>query len=140
MNPIFAGGISIGVLVAAWTFVFGFTGWYRDPTMASTFIGVATVIEIVVLLWALRKTAAQGRTYSGQVVAGTMIAVIGGAMVFCGSLLFTTVVFRDAIEGTQSALSPLQNALSGFLGTFMTGVVATAIIAVWIRARGPVKA
>lgn len=137
MNPILRGGVVLGALVAVWIFVTGFTGWYKDPSTAPRFIAVATLIEVVVLIWTLRRTAAEGRTYSGQVVAGTLSAIVGGVLVICASLLFTTVFFKDAMEAIQPPQSPMQNALAGFMGTFITGVVASAIIAVWVRARGP---
>jgi hypothetical protein len=159
MNPIVAAGLLIGGLCGAWMFIMGFSGWYRDPQMLNLFF-LVIVIEIAGLLWGLRKTAARGRTYSGQVVAGTTMAIIAGLVIIVCSLLFTTVAFPDYFEEinamsrelmqaegkteaeiTQaiSAVSPQQTpvsyALSGFLGTFMTGVIASAIIAAFIRQR-----
>ena len=161
MNPIPAAGLLIGVLCGLWTFVMGFTGWYKDPAMVNAFFMVI-VIEIAGLIWGLRRTVAQGRTYSGQVVAGTLMAIIAGLVIICASLLFTTVAFPDyfnelnaaqrdwmrqqgktdaeitaAIDAAASMQKPIINALFGFMGTFVTGVVASAIIAVWVRAKGP---
>lgn len=31
MNPTLLAGLLLGVLVSAWTFLMGITGWYRDP-------------------------------------------------------------------------------------------------------------
>ena len=31
MNPILNTGLAIGVACAAWMFVVGFAGWYKDP-------------------------------------------------------------------------------------------------------------
>lgn len=163
MNPILAAGLSIGVLCGVWTFVMGLTGWYKDPVMLNAFF-LVIVIEIAGLIWGLRKTAAQGRTYSGQVVAGTMMSIVAGAVIICASLLFTMVAYPDyfnelnaaqrqmmqqagktdaeitaAVEGAAAMQTPMANALAGFFGTFVTGVVASAIIAIWIRARGAVK-
>ena len=161
MNPILAAGLLIGVLCGVWTFVMGLTGWYKDPAMANLFF-VVIIIEIAGLIWGLRKTAAQGRTYSGQVVAGTLMSIIAGLVIICSSLLFTTVAYPDyfnelnsiqremlrqqgrteaeiaeAIQAMAWMQTPIKNALTGFFGTFVTGVMATAIIAIWIRARGP---
>jgi hypothetical protein len=33
MNPILSTGLLIGLLCGAWTFVMGFTGWYKDPVL-----------------------------------------------------------------------------------------------------------
>ena len=161
MHPILAGGLTIGVLCGLWIFVMGFTGWYKDPVRLNLFF-LVVVIEIAGLIWTLKRTAAQGRTYSGQVVAGTLTAIVAGLVVIVFSLLFTTVAFpqyfdelnaiqremlakqgmpEDQIEAAIRAAAPMQtpliNALMGFVGTFMTGVIASAIIAVWVRARGP---
>ncbi len=161
MNPILAAGLLIGVLCGLWTFVMGFTGWYKNPTMVSLFF-LVIVIEIAGLIWGLRRTVAQGRTYSGQVVAGTLMSIIAGLVIICSSLLFTTVAFPDyfnelnasqrqmmqqqgkseaeitaAINAAAPMQTPMANALAGFIGTFITGVVASAIIAVWLRVRGP---
>ena len=159
MNPILAAGLTIGVLCGVWTFVMGFTGWYKDPAKLNLFF-LVIAIEIAGLIWGLRKTAAQGRTYSGQVVAGTLMAIVAGLVIMCFSLLFTTVAFPDyftelnaaqrdmmraqgktdaeiaaAVDAAAVMQTPLANALAGFFGTFVTGVVASAVIGIWVRAR-----
>ena len=161
MNPILAAGLLIGVLCGLWTFVMGLTGWYKDPAMVNVFF-VVILIEIAGLIWGLRRTAAQGRTYSGQVVAGTLMSIVAGLIIICSSLLFTTVAFPDyfnelnaaqreimqrqgkteaeitaAINAAAAMQTPVRNALAGFIGTFMTGVIVSAIVAIWIRAKGP---
>lgn len=162
MNPILAGGLLIGGLCGAWLLITGFTGWYKDPTMYQLFIPVVSILEIVVLVWALRKTAAQGRTYSGQVVAGTLMAVIGGICIFCISLFVTSVIaptFFDDVNAMSreimrgqgqteeqintaiAASAPWQthtmSALAGFIGSVTTGIVVSAVLAIWVRARAP---
>ena len=162
MNPILKGGLVLGLACGSWIFINGFLGWYKDPAMYATFVPIVTVMEIVVLVWALRQTAAQGRTYSGQVVAGTLIALIGGAIIICASMIFSTVLYPNyfeeinamtremmtrqgvsdseitaAMEATRSFQTPFGAALAGFIGTMVTGVIASAIIAIWIRAKGP---
>ena len=59
MNPIPAAGLLIGVLCGMWTFVMGFTGWYKDPSKAAAFF-VVIVIEVAGLIWGLRQTASAG--------------------------------------------------------------------------------
>lgn len=160
MNPILSTGLLIGVLCGIWTFVMGLTGWYKDPQMLNVFF-LVIVIQIAGLIWGLRKTAAQGRTYSGQVVAGTLMSLVAGLVIIGASLLFTTVAFPSYFEDLNAASrelmlaqgkteaevaeaislaapmqSPLANAMAGFFGTFVTGVIASAIIAVWVRAKG----
>ena len=157
MNPILSAGVVIGVLCGLWTFVMGFTGWYKDPTMTPAFFAVV-LIEIAGLYWGLRKTAAEGRSYGGQVLAGTMMATIAGIIIIVSSLLFTMVAFPDyfrELEAAQREMlaaagrspaeidaevaaaammsTPMGQAMAGFVGTLITGIIASAIIAIWVR-------
>jgi hypothetical protein len=136
MNPILKTGLVTGVLCAVWMFVFGMAGWYRDPATAKLFF-FAAAIEVGALIWGLRQTAREGRSYAAQVVAGTMMAIIAGVVIVGASLIFTTVVFRDAMAVTRAvdpAATPMSEALNGFIGTLITGILGSAVIALWIRA------
>jgi Protein of unknown function (DUF4199) len=157
MNPILAAGLLIGVFCGLWTFIMGFTGWYKDPVMMNAFF-VVIVIEVIGLAWGLRQTARQGRGWASQVLAGAFMAVIAGVIIMGSSLLFTTIAFPEyftEIEqmGRQmmqqqgksdaeiaealgvSRTTPMAQALAGFTGTLITGIVASAAIAVVVRAR-----
>ncbi len=149
-------GIWLGVLCVLWTLVMGVTGWYKHPTLLNLF-WVVILIEIAVLLWALRQTAAT-TPYLGQVGKGTVIAVIGAVIIFCGSLLFTTVLFPHYFEELRTVQTemlrhagkteaeinavlelgarvqtPFVNALMGVLGTVVTGFLASLLIAAFNR-------
>jgi hypothetical protein len=162
MNPILSAGILIGVLCGVWTFIMGFTGWYRDPALLNLFFAVI-LFELGGLYWGLRQTAAQGRRYGQQVLAGTGMAFVAGVIIIGSSLLFTTVAFPDyfaeleaihrqqmaadgmapaeidaAIEARGIMFTPLGNALAGFAGTLITGILGSAIIAAFVKA--PAKA
>ena len=159
MNPVLATGLLIGVLCGLWTFVMGFTGWYKDPRMVNVFF-LVIVIEIAGLVWGLRRTAAEGRTYGGQILAGTMMAVIAGVVIIIFSLVFTTILFpsyftdlQDAYrqilqeQGTSEAeiarklsdasagSTPMGQAIQGFMGTLITGIVASAVIGLFFRTK-----
>jgi hypothetical protein len=161
MNPILTAGLAIGVLCAIWTFVMGFTGWYKDPALDKAFF-LVIVIEIAGLIWGLRRTAAQGRTYGGQIVAGTLMAVVAGVIIIGSSLIFTTVAFPEyfreleaahremllsqgrsaaeideAVRANAAASTPMGQAMAGFLGTLLTGIAASALIALVIRSKRP---
>jgi hypothetical protein len=162
MNPILKTGLLIGVLCGIWMFVMGFTGWYRDPRTANLFFLVIP-IESGGLYWGLRQTAAQGRPYGVQIIAGTFMAVVAGVIIIVSSLLFTMVAFPDyfneleagqrqilAAEGKsatdietavlafRTSATPMEHAMSGFSGTLVTGIVATAVISIFTRA-SPVR-
>jgi hypothetical protein len=159
MNPILSTGLTIGVLCGIWMFVTGFAGWYKDPVMANAFY-LIVAIEIQGLMWGLRKTAVEGRTYGGQIVAGTLMAVIAGVVIVISSLVFTMVAFPDyfqaretmerqtlrahgkteseivlALSDKQASLTPMSEAMDGFVGTLVTGIIASALIAIRVRAR-----
>ena len=161
MHPVAAAGLLIGVLCAIWTFVVGFTGWYKDPVLLNAFFLVIP-IEIGGLIWGLRRTARRGYGYGRQIGAGMLIAIVAGAVIICSSLLFTTVVYPEyfteltemnrqmlvaqgksaaeidaALKAAAPMNRPLPNALAGFFGTLITGALASAIIAFWVRATPP---
>ena len=159
MNPVLAAGLLIGVLCAVWTFIMGATGWYKDPAMMRWFF-LVIAIEVGGLIWGLRRTAAEGRTYGGQVIAGTMMATIAGVVIICSSLLFTTVVYTDyfaeleamnvkvlrergaseseidrQIIAERASNTPMGHALLGFTGALITGIVASALLSIAIRGK-----
>jgi hypothetical protein len=159
MNPILAAGLLIGVFCGLWTFVMGFTGWYKDPVMMNAFF-VVILVELIGLIWGLRQTARQGRGWAGQFVAGSLMSLIAGLIIIGSSLLFTTVFFPNyfteveqmgeqvlrqqgkseaeiaqALETSRAMATPTAQALAGFTGTLVTGVLASAAIALVIRAR-----
>lgn len=157
MSSILKAGIVLGLLCTAWTYVVGFTGWYKDPVLQALF-WLVIIIEIAVLIWGLRQTAAQGRAYGAQVGAGTMMSVVGAVIIFIGSYLFTSVVFPGYFEevramGEQTlraqGLSEAQitdelaksaamqthfaSALIGAIFTVITGVLSSLVIAAFAR-------
>jgi hypothetical protein len=160
MKTVMKGGLWIGILCSVWLLVMGVTGWYKDPVMLNAFY-LVILIQIGVLIWMLRQTAAAGAAYGRQVVLGTLMSVTAGVFLFFVSLLFTTVLFphyfeelrtiheqmlrtqgkTDAeiaqmLEVAASTQTPLFNALSGFLGTTVTGLIASALIGVFVRKNG----
>jgi hypothetical protein len=160
MNPILSTGLLIGVLCSAWMFVMGFAGWYTDPALSNLFF-LVIAIEVAGLVWGLRRTAALGRAYGAQVLAGTMMAIVAGVIIIAASLVFTTAVFPEyltqvqdsyrvslqkqgmseaeigaAVQANSASATPMAQAESGFIGTLVTGIVASALIAVFVRRRG----
>jgi len=157
MSTTVRGGVVLGVLVTLWTFVMGFTGWYKDPVLLNLFF-LVILVQVGVLVWTLRRTAETGATYGRQVGNGLVVSLIGGAIIIAGSLLFTTVAFpnyfadiqavqaemlkargmseadiRTAVAASAAMQTPLMNALSGFIGTLVTGLVVSAIAGYFIR-------
>jgi signal transduction histidine kinase len=159
MNTVVKAGVVLGVLVVLWTFVMGWTGWYKDPAKLNLFYCVIP-IQIAVLVWALRRTAAEGRGFGGQVGAGLVISLIAGVFAAIGSVIFTGVAFpnyfqelasiqermlreagsseaeirRQLASAAQTYNTPM-NALFGFIGTMITGLLVSMVIAIFVRAR-----
>ena len=159
MNAILSTGILIGALCSLWTLVMGYSGMYKDPSLGNLFFLVIP-IEIGCLVWGLRSTAREGRTFGGQILAGTMMAVVAGVIMIGTSLLFTTVLFPHyahdlegmyratlakqgksdaeiaaAVQGRAASWTPMAQAMSGFIGTLITGIVSSAIIAAFVRGK-----
>jgi len=157
MKSILKTGLVIGLSCMAWQLVMGLTGWYLHPVLLNLF-WIVIVIQLGVMIWGLRMTAREGREYGGQVGAGTLMAVSGGVIIFFGSLLFTTVLFPHYFEDirkvgeellkargisdadiktqldAQAAMqTPVFSALSGFIGTIVTGLLISLIAAAFIR-------
>ena len=159
LNPILKTGLGIGIACAVWTFVMGLTGWYKDPALRNLFF-LVVLFEIAGLIWGLCQTAAEGRTYGGQVVAGTLMSIVAGVVIVASSVVFTTVAypsyFQDlealqrqslaeqgkpaaeidaTLEASRPGATPMANAMQGFIGTLVTGILASAVIAIPVRAR-----
>jgi len=159
MNTVVKAGLVLGLLCEVWTYLMGFTGWYKDPALMNLFY-VVIAIEVGVLIWALRQTAAQGRKYGGQVAAGTSVSAVGAVVIFVGSVLFTAVVFPDYFQelaaiqeqmmadqglseeqirpvlDAQAAMStPVINALIGSVMTVITGCLASLVIGAFVKAK-----
>ena len=157
MKPTMKAGIALGILVFLWTLVMGLTGWFKHPVLLNLFY-IVILIQIGVLVWGLRMTAAEGRSYSGLVKAGTAMSAIGAVIIFFGSLLFTSVFFPNYFEelreagrqmyaaqgmteeqitsvlDAQAALqTPFIQALIGAVMTLVTGLVVSLVLAAFIR-------
>ncbi len=118
------GGAVLGALVIVWQIICVGAG------LDALFPLVATGIEVAVLLavlWSTRRS--QG--YTAQLMGGVLAtavslpAVVAG-FVLCVSVLFPTAVPPDAI---------VAQGLAGVVGTAVTGVVVSAIAAVFLRTR-----
>jgi len=157
MKTIVNAGVVLAVLVGVLMFVNGFIGAYKSESMQWVFPTFATVIEVGVLIWGLRQTAAQGRGYGGQVGAGVLMALVAAVLIVPISLVWTAMypdVFeyaetmtadRFADQGmTEDQIQQMLQATAwartawfqSFLGaamTVLTGLVSSLIIAIWVR-------
>jgi len=160
MKRILTCGLVLGAVVAVWQLVYGFLGLYTSPGTAWTFTVVATLITIGVLVWGLMQTAKEGRRYWGQVGAGLLICLVALILIVPVSFVFTAVLFPDYFDvvaemqaGTWSDAGLSEQeietmlartgfmrtsamaAISGAIGTMVTGFVVSLIAAAFARAR-----
>ena len=165
MKTIIRGGILLGLLVTIWTVIFGMTGMHKNMAAAMAFPLVATLLEIVVLVWALKRTAAEGRRWFGQVSAGTMLAFVAGCLIFATSYFYTTMFHPtyfaevnaageafytaqgmdpEKMHAMIAAQAPYQSAgvqsLIGFCATVITGLVASMVIGAFVKSQTPKSA
>ncbi|MFZ1375353.1 MAG: DUF4199 domain-containing protein [Geothrix sp.] len=156
MHPTLRYGVLLGLGVATWTFVMGFTGWYKSPSLLYLF-WLVIPYQIGLLVWALRESG-RDLGYGRQVWTGVSISLLGSLIIFAASILFTTLVFPkyfhelealgrqvmakqglspEQIEAAVKAQAPMQtpraSAMAGAIGTVLTGFFTSVIAAVWFR-------
>jgi len=164
MKSAIQAGVVLGLLVLVWTLIHGFTGWYKDPGMSWTFWMVIP-FQIILLVWMLKNTKKQGFGYGQQVMAGLVMSLVAGAIIFAGSWLITTTVFPTyyadmramtekvlvakgltpeqiaaAMEKQKGMMTPMGSSVAAFIGTTVTGLLAALIAAGLIRNRGTAMA
>lgn len=156
MPPLLRSALLLGAAVVAWTFVMGFTGWYKHPTLLFLF-WLVIPLQILILVGTLRGAAPQ-HGYGRQVWLGTGVSLLASVIIYGGSLFFTTVVFPDyfrelealgrqmmaqrglspdQIEAAVKAQAPMQtpraSAMAGAIGTVVTGLFTSVLAAAWYR-------
>jgi hypothetical protein len=145
-------GLLIAVFCCAWQMIMVGMGWLTNPRTLSLFY-LVILIQIVILIWGMRQTATDNK-YGKQLLFGTLASAIAAVFIFAYSLFLMTVLAPNLIEeikamqtaalkaagrpeaeiGIAMALqTPLFQACQGFLGTIVTGFLASAVIAIFVR-------
>ena len=145
-------GLAVGILTSIWQLIMVGTGWLVRPQTFPLFY-VVILIQIAVMIWGLKLTAAE-HGYGRQVAFGTGASVVAAIFIFLYSLLLMLVLFPGLIDQMKAmraqtlsdagvteqqiaaALAlqtPAIQAFQGFLGTVVTGVLATLVIAIFQR-------
>jgi len=156
MSTAIKAGLLVGILVELWTFIVIAAGWHKDPVMMMLFF-VVIPIETTVIIMALKRTAADA-PYGKQLLNGIVLSSVAGCIVFVGSYVLTTTVFphyfdelrvahadllakagksveeiATEVKRTESMYDPIQNSMNGFIGTEVTGIIVSAIAAIFLR-------
>lgn len=150
-------GLMLAAGVIVWMFVMGFTGWYKHPYLVNLFFLVIP-FQVFLIVQALRETAKMGAGYAAQIGSGVAVSSIAGILIFGASIVFTTVAFpdyfadiravqetamrqagvdeariREIIAEAERSYTPMSQAIQGFIGTVITGLVTAAIAGRWVR-------
>ena len=158
MQPTVKAGIVLGVAAEIWAMLTIAMGLHQNPMTMMLFY-LVILIQAGVLVWGLRMTRSQNKTYGGQVTSGLIISGIGAAVVFVGSLIITNVIFPNYLmemqDGMRSFLensgmpadqiqmqmddmtksnTPIMSAIYGAIGTVVTGLILSLIIAAFVKA------
>ena len=157
MKTAIQAGVVLGLTVVVWTLAHAALGWYKDPGMSWTFWMVIP-FELILVVWMLKNTKKLGFRYGQQVMAGLVMSLVGGAIIFVGSYLITTVIFptyyadlrtmtetiltqqgrtpeqiQTALNAQAGMLTPMMNACLGFIGTVGTGLFGALVGGAFFR-------
>ncbi len=158
MSAVVKAGVALAVLVAVLSLALAFAGLHRNNPIAAQFAFLipAILLSIGCVFWGLKMTAADNN-YLKQLVNAVLIGLVAGALIFAFSMLLLTVLMPDYLDDVkQSTVAWLEDsnlpdeqlerqirsvegttavsqALGGFIGTFLTTLIAGAIIAIFLR-------
>jgi hypothetical protein len=150
-------GLVLGITVVVWTALHAALGWYKDPGMSWTFWMVIP-FELILVVFMLKNTKKQGFRYGQQVAAGLVMSLVGGAIIFVGCYVLTTMVFptyyadvramaesaltqsgqspeqiKTILDAQAKMMTPLMNSVMSFVGTVVTGLFGALVAGVFIR-------
>jgi hypothetical protein len=157
MSAVIKWSVILGVAVTIFSAIWIAAGMHTSPIVGSLgSIAIAILINLVVVFLCLRETAAENR-YGKQLLNGALLGLFGGILIFLGSWLLVAVVFPHSLDEIREAyttwlqssglpqaqvdqqIQKLQGttaarqAVGGLIGTFITSVIAAAIIAIFQR-------
>ena len=157
MNAVLKGSVALAVAVALVSILIAVTGLHTNPMVSGLVsIVVFVLFTVAAVLWVLKQTAADNG-YGRQLLNGLLLGVVSGVLIFVFSWLILTVLFPDYLGESQDAMvfmlensglpeaqlnaqiakveaaTPTSNAFSGMIGTIITSLVVSAIVAIFFR-------
>ncbi len=159
MQSVIKASVALVVLVMVISVLMYVTGLHENPLLG----GLGSLVLVIaanvgVVVWALKQTAAENG-YMRQLGNGALIGVIGGVLVFLGSMVLLTVIpnYLDDMMEMQiasleqwnlaedvmeqqiakiEAVTPVSSSMQGLIGTFFTSLIVGAIAAIFLRKKG----
>ena len=156
MNTVVKASVALVAVVMLISLVMYFTGLHENPLIGG--LGSLVLLigaNVAIVFWALKQTSAENG-YLRQLGSAALIGLIGGVLVFLGSMLLLTVL-PDYLEDMKTmqvasleqfnlpddvmdkqiekieAVTPVSSSMQGMIGTFFTSLIIGAIIAIFKR-------
>ena len=159
MNTVIKASVAIVVVVMVISLAMYFTGMHENALIGG--LGSLVLLigaNIAIVFWALKQTAAENG-YGRQLGNAALIGLVGGILVFLGSMLLLTVLpdyleemktmqiasleqfnlpedKMDAQIAKIEAITPVKSSMQGMIGTFVTSLIIGAIVAIFKRKKG----
>ncbi len=159
MQSVIKASVALVVVVLVISVLMYVTGLHENPLiggLASLLLVIAT--NVAVVFWALKQTAAESG-YLRQLGNGALIGLIGGVLVFLGSMVLLPAMpnYLDDMKTMQissleqwnlpedamekriakiEAVTPVSSSMQGMIGTFFTSLIVGAIVAIFQRKKG----
>lgn len=141
------------------TYILGITGWYRNEN-TSWIVYIVLPLQIAILIWGLNETKKQGNNYMKQLWIGTAMSLVAGLLTAAANFLYSQVFFpnyipelratvenslkqagrtaeelKKGLELFDSFYNPASIAMQSVVSTVLSGLVMSAITAIFIRAK-----
>ncbi len=156
MKSVVKASVALVVVVMVISVLMYVTGLHENPLiggLGSLLLVIAANVGVV--FWALKQTAAENG-YVRQLGNGVLIGLIGGVLVFLGSMVLLTAIpsYLDDVTAMQissleqwnlpedvkeqkiakiEAVTPVSSSMAGLMGTFFTSLIVGAIVAIFKR-------
>ena len=159
MNSVVKASVALVIVVMVVSVLMYVTGLHENALIG----GLGTLLLVIganvaVVFWALKQTAAENG-YMRQLGNGALVGLIGGVLVFLGSMALLTVLpdYLEEVKTMQiasleqwnlaedvmdkqiakiEAITPVSSSMQGMIGTFFTSLIVGAIVAIFKRKKG----
>ncbi len=156
MRSVIKASVALVIAVMVISVLMYVTGLHQNALIG----GLGSLVLVIsanvgAVFWALKQTAAENG-YLRQLGNGVLIGIIGGVLVFLGSMALLTAI-PDYLEDMKEmqivsiensnmaedkmekmiakidAITPVSSSMQGLIGTFFTSLIVGAIVAIFQR-------
>ena len=156
MQSVIKASVALVIAVMVISVLMYVTGLHQNALIG----GLGSLVLVIganigVVFWALKQTAGENG-YLRQLGNGVLIGIIGGVLVFLGSMALLTAI-PDYLEDMKEmqivslenwnldedvmeeqiakidAATPVSSSMQGLIGTFFTSLIVGAIVAIFKR-------